>query len=334
MIAFSRKGYSMYLIPIFFGFVLDLIIGDPYRCPHPIRLIGTGISKGEIITRKIFPKTSRGEYLAGLCLSIIILLLSFLVPALILYFAFKISVWLAIALETFMCYQLIAMKCLKNESCKVYAELMRDDLDSAREKVSMIVGRDTGFLDKGGITKATVETVAENTSDGVIAPLLFMSIGGAPLAFFYKAVNTLDSMIGYKNEKYLNFGRFAAKLDDVLNFIPARFSAYLMIAASWILNLNPRNAYMIYRRDRFNHASPNSAQTEAVCAGALGIQLAGNAYYFGKLYEKPTIGDANREIETEDIRRTNRLLYSTAFLCIPFCLAIRLGVCSFIGVIV
>jgi adenosylcobinamide-phosphate synthase len=211
---------------------------------------------------------------------------------------------------------------LKTESMRVYKELQKEDITSARKAVSMIVGRDVEGLNQEGIVKATVETVAENTADGVVAPLIFMAIGGAPLGFLYKSINTMDSMIGYKNEKYMNFGTFAAKLDDVANYLPARVSAILMIVAAAILRLDYKNAYKIFRRDRFNHASPNSAQTESVCAGALQIQLAGDAFYFGKLHKKKTIGDSIRPIEAQDIVKANQLLYGTAILCLVLCLLV------------
>ena len=214
----------------------------------------------------------------------------------------------------FWCYQLLAGKCLKDESRKVYVQLVNHNLEGARHAVSMIVGRDTGNLSEAGVTKAAVETVAENTSDGVIAPLIFMLIGGVPLGFFYKAVNTMDSMVGYKNEKYLHFGRFAAKMDDVWNYIPSRISALLMIASAWIFRMDYKRAWAVWKRDRRKHASPNSAQTEAVCAGALQVQLAGDAYYFGKLYPKETIGDDVRPIEPEDILRAGNLMDGTALL--------------------
>ena len=199
-------------------------------------------------------------------------------------------------------------------------------LQEARYAVSMIVGRDTQCLTEEGVTKAAVETVAENTSDGVIAPMVCMAVGGVPLMFLYKGINTMDSMLGYKNDKYLYFGRCAAKLDDVVNYIPARISGWLMAAATAFVGMDTKNAVKIYRRDRRNHASPNSAQTEAAMAGALDVQLAGNAYYFGKLYEKPTIGDALRPIEPEDIRRANRLLYGTAVLGAVLCTGLRLAI--------
>ena len=216
--------------------------------------------------------------------------------------------------EGFMCYQILAVKSLKTESDKVYRALKEEGIEAGRNAVSMIVGRDTDSLDEVGVTKAAVETVAENTSDGVIAPLFYMMIGGAVLGFAYKAINTMDSMIGYKNEKYQYFGTAAARLDDAANYIPARLSAWLMIGAAGILGLDWRNAIRIYQRDRHNHKSPNAAQTESVMAGALDIRLAGNAWYFGKLYEKPSIGDAIRAVEPEDIRRSHKLLYGTAVL--------------------
>ena len=200
---------------------------------------------------------------------------------------------------------------------KVYKALKKDDLEGARYAVSMIVGRDTQVLDATGVAKAAVETVAENTSDGVIAPLIYLAIGGPILGFMYKAINTMDSMVGYKNDKYMYFGRCAAKLDDVVNYIPARISALLMIAVSFLPGkaYDGKGAWRIWRRDRRKHASPNSAQTEAVCAGSLGVQLAGDASYFGKIVKKPTIGDAHRPVEYEDIKRANGLLYRTAILC-------------------
>lgn len=221
-----------------------------------------------------------------------------------------------------MTYQILAVKCLKVESMKVYQSLTKEGIEEARKAVAMIVGRDTAVLDGTGVAKAAIETVAENTSDGVIAPMLYTALGGPVLGFLYKAVNTMDSMIGYKNEKYLNFGRTAAKLDDVCNYLPSRISAYLMIAAAYLggSDFSGKGAYRIYKRDRRNHASPNSAQTESVCAGALGIQLAGDAVYFGKVVKKPHIGDDTRPVEYEDIRRANRLMYLTAWLGETGCL--------------
>lgn len=308
------------VLPLLLGFILDLIIGDPHNWPHPIRLIGIAIEKFELFFRYFSSKSKDGEFAAGVAMAICIMVFSFLIPAAILWIAYKIHLILGLVIETIMCYQILAVKALKTESMKVYSELEKNDVEGARQKVSMIVGRDTAHLTEEGIIKATVETVAENTSDGTVAPMIFMAIGGAPLGFLYKAVNTMDSMIGYKNDRYLYFGRFAAKLDDVLNFIPARLSGIFMIIASLFCGLDFKNAIKIFKRDRFNHASPNSAQTEAVCAGALNVQLAGNAYYFGKLYEKKTIGDKIRPIEKRDIILSNRLLYGTAWITLMVCM--------------
>ena len=233
--------------------------------------------------------------------------------------------------EAFLTYQILAAKCLRVESMKVYKALKTGSLKEARRAVSMIVGRDTANLSEEGVTCAAVETVAENASDGVIAPMLYLAIGGPVLGLVYKAINTMDSMIGYKNERYLDFGRAAAKLDDFVNYLPSRISARLMIFACHFLgsSFDAPEAERIYLRDRLKHASPNSAQTESVCAGALGIQLAGDASYFGKLVHKPTIGDAKRAIEPEDIRRANRLMYGAAILCLLICLIVMLLICYF-----
>lgn len=298
------------------GFILDLLIGDPHFLYHPIRLVGNLISVTEKGLRKIFPKTEKGELTAGVFLVLIVTGISTAVPCLLLYGARRLNPWLYFAVQTVMCYQLLATRSLKDESMKVCDRLKAEDLPGARYAVSMIVGRDTQVLDETGVTKAAVETVAENTSDGIIAPMLFLAIGGAGFGYFYKSINTMDSMVGYKNEKYLYFGRAAAKLDDVVNFLPSRISALLMIAACTFTGLDRKNAFRIWKRDRFNHASPNSAQTEAVMAGALGVQLAGDAWYFGTFCKKKTIGDAIRPVEYEDIRRANRLLYGTAVLAL------------------
>lgn len=296
------------------GFLLDLLFGDPVWMYHPIRLIGALITKMEGVLRKLSGTGEKNLLFAGGVLWVAVAGISTVVPLVVLYAAGSLSPWLRYVLESVMCYQLLATKSLKTESMKVYDRLRANDVEGARKAVSMIVGRDTKSLDSEGITKAAVETVAENTSDGIVAPLLYILIGGAPLGFFYKAANTMDSMVGYKNENYLYFGRVAAKADDLCNFLPARISALLMIAAAALLGMDVSGAWNIYVRDRFKHASPNAAQTEAVCAGALQIQLAGNAYYFGKLYEKEYIGDPVRPVEREDIRRSNRLLYGTAIL--------------------
>ncbi len=312
------------LIAVIIGFILDLIVGDPHWLPHPIRLIGYLISKGEKAIRRLLPVTKNGEFIGGIILTVIIATIAFFVPLLMLYFAGKVSVALKVSIHAIFCYQILATRSLRTESMRVYYQLVKNDITNARKYLSWIVGRDTEKLTEEGITKATVETIAENTSDGVIAPMIFIALGGAPLGFLYKAVNTLDSMIGYKNEKYLYFGRFAAKLDDVFNFIPAIISAYIMIGASFITRLDYKNAYRIYKRDKRKHSSPNSAKTESVCAGALNVQLAGDAYYFGKLVKKQTIGDKNRTIDVKDILITNRLMYVTAISAVVLMCGIRL----------
>lgn len=305
------------------GFVLDLLIGDPHFIPHPVRLIGLLISfcdkrlncdAGYNISEK---KLNLIKYKRGMLLAFTVIFATFAISVIIIVAAYSINLYAGVIAEAVMTWQILATKCLRVESMRVYDALRTDGVDAGRRAVSMIVGRDTSVLDAAGVTRAAVETIAENTSDGVIAPMLYTAIGGPVLGFVYKAVNTMDSMLGYKNDKYMYFGRFAARLDDVVNFIPARISAYLMIAAAFIggRHFDGKNAYRIFKRDRFNHASPNSAQTESVCAGALRVQLAGDAVYFGKLVKKKYIGDGLREIEYEDIKRANRLMYITAFLC-------------------
>ena len=304
-----------HIIALFGGFLLDLLVGDPHWMPHPIRLIGSVIAKCSKWNRAELKKGE--QFWRGVAMTILVVCLTAVVAAAILVAGYWLHPFAGCIIEGIMTYQILATKCLKVESMKVYKALKKDDLEGARYAVSMIVGRDTQVLDATGVAKAAVETVAENTSDGVIAPLIYLAIGGPILGFMYKAINTMDSMVGYKNDKYMYFGRFAARLDDVVNFIPARISAYLMIAAAFIggRQFDGKNAYRIFKRDRFNHASPNSVQTESVCAGALRVQLAGDAVYFGKIVKKKYIGDGLREIEYEDIKRANRLMYITAFLC-------------------
>lgn len=312
-----------HIIAFIAGFVLDLLIGDPHFIPHPVRLIGSLISfldkrlNSDVKYNSSENEANLTKYKRGVLLAFTVIFATFAVSVIILVAVYSINLYAGIIAEAVMTWQILATKCLRVESMRVYDALRTDGVDAGRRAVSMIVGRDTSVLDEAGVTRAAVETIAENTSDGVIAPMLYTAIGGPVLGFVYKAVNTMDSMLGYKSDKYMYFGRFAARLDDVVNFIPARISAYLMIIAAFIggRQFDGRNAYCIFKRDRFNHASPNSAQTESVCAGALRVQLAGDAVYFGKLVKKKYIGDGLREIEYEDIKRANRLMYITAFLC-------------------
>lgn len=295
------------------GYAADLIFGDPRWLYHPVRLIGNLIALLEKLIRKIMPVSKAGELAGGFITVVLVLLLCGIVPWVLLHLVFGLNVVAGVILEAFMCYQLLAVKSLKDESMKVYDALTGSTIEDARKAVSMIVGRDTQNLDQKGVAKAAIETVAENFSDGVIAPMFYMFIGGPVLMYIYKGINTMDSMLGYKNDKYIYFGRCAAKLDDAANFIPSRLAALLLIAAAYIGGFNGKGAVKIFKRDRFNHASPNSAQTESAAAGALDIQLAGNAYYFGKLYEKPTMGDSVKEPEAEDIKRVNKLMYIGSF---------------------
>lgn len=317
-----------HILAFFSGFLLDLLLGDPYWLPHPIRLIGSLISGLEKKLRNgKAERNSRNELKDGALLVFSVLTITVCVTAILIFAAYHIHPYFGVLTETVMTYQILATKCLKVESMKVCHCLQTEGLEAARKAVSMIVGRDTSVLDEEGVAKAAIETVAENTSDGVIAPMLYTALGGPIAGFFYKAVNTMDSMVGYKNEKYLYFGRAAARLDDLVNYIPSRISAWLMICAAFIggKSYSGRQAYKIYKRDNRKHASPNSAQTESVCAGALGIRLAGDACYFGKTVKKPFIGDACRSVEYEDIKRVNKLMYITAWLCEMICLTVMAG---------
>lgn len=301
-------------LPLICGFVLDMIVGDPYWLPHPIRAVGRLISLLEKLAR------SGGDLaLNGVLLGVSVVLITTSAAFAVLLIGYRLNLWLGFVIESVMCCYLIAARCLTVESGKVRRALESGDVEAARKAVSMIVGRDTSVLDEKGIARAAVETVAENTSDGVTAPIMYIGLFGAAGGFFYKAVNTMDSIIGYKNERYRELGRFAAKFDDVMNFIPSRLTALIMIAAAFILGLDGRGAFRIWRRDRLKHASPNSAQTEAAAAGALGLRLAGDAYYFGELHHKEYIGDHVREIEPHDIACVNRLMYLTsAFTALIF----------------
>ena len=313
--------WSLYALLI--GFGIDLLMGDPHSIPHPVVGIGKLISFLEKGLRRMFPKTDGGEIAAGGVLWVLVAVICTALPAGILFLCHRISPWLRLTVESIMCWQILATKALKDESMKVYTALESGDLEKSRHAVSMIVGRDTARLDDAGVTRAAVETVAENTSDGVVAPMLFLALGGAPLGFFYKAVNTMDSMLGYVEPPYKNIGLIPAKMDDAANFLPSRLSALLMLAAGFLLGLDGKNGWRIFRRDRFNHASPNSAQTESVCAGLLGVRLAGDAWYHGVLHKKKYIGDDTRDITHRDILLACRLLYLTAFLTLLLCTLVK-----------
>lgn len=306
---------------ILLGFILDTIIGDPYKLPHPIRWIGSFISILEKLCRKI-AKSNTMLMILGAILVFIVVFVSGGITLLVLKLA-SFNKYAYTIVSSVICYYMLAGKSLKTESMKVYKAFENNDTEGARKAVSMIVGRDTQSLTKEGIIKAAVETVAENSSDGVVAPLIYILIFGPVGGVVYKAVNTMDSMIGYVEEKYFYIGKFAAKLDDVLNYIPARISGILVIISAFILRYDYKNAFMIFKRDRRKHASPNSAQTESAMAGALGVQLAGDATYFGVVHKKPYIGDKKREIENEDIKRANDIMYTMTIICLVVGLVIR-----------
>lgn len=313
------------------GFLLDLLLADPAWMPHPVVSMGKAIAALEKGLRSRFPRTPEGERWAGRLLAAALPVGTAVICGGVCLLARRLHPAAGFVVETVWCWQALALRGLAKESGRVYRELARGDLPAARLAVGRIVGRDTRALTAEGVTRAAVETVAENFSDGVAAPLFWMLLGGAPLALVYKSINTMDSMVGYKNDRYLHFGRAAARLDDVANYLPARLAALLWIAGAFLTGQDGRNAWRIWRRDRRNHASPNSAQTESTCAGALGIQLAGPAVYFGKQYDKPTIGDALRPVEPEDILRANRMLYAAGLLALAAGLALRTAVWAWMG---
>jgi len=311
------------IVVVFMGFLLDCIFGDPVYRFHPVRIMGKFISVWE----KVFKNDKQNKivsFISGMILSLLLVAFSFALPFILLFFLYRIHIAAGLVVEIFFCYQIFAAKALKDESMKVYYELEKNDIPQARLFLSYIVGRDTQNLNEEEISKAAVETIAENLSDGVIAPMIYMFLGGAPLGFAYKAVSTLDSMIGYRNEKYAYFGKFAARMDDVINFISSRISAVIMIFASFICRLNVKQAWKIFLRDRYNHKSPNSAQTESVCAGALGVSLSGDNYYKGVLVKKPKIGDSLRPAVKGDIKLANKLMYATTLTGLFIGIVIRI----------
>ncbi|WP_343209153.1 adenosylcobinamide-phosphate synthase CbiB [Anaerolentibacter hominis] len=309
------------------GSILDLLFGDPVYSFHPVRLMGNWIHVSEKLLRRMWNGTPRRELAGGILLVFAVLIPWVLLPAAALFFAYQAYWLLGFAMESIFCYQLLAARCLRDESSKVVLALKENGLEAAREQLSMIVGRETENLSEAGVLRAAVETVAENASDGAVAPVFYMALLGAPGMFFYKAVNTMDSMVGYKNERYLYFGRAAARLDDILNFIPSRLSALAMIVVCPLLKLDRKGALRTYKRDGGKHESPNSARTESVCAGALGIRLGGPAFYFGSKKDKSWLGDELRVIEPEDVCRANRLFYASFFLLLILLFLLRLSLC-------
>lgn len=301
------------MVAFWIGYFADLIFGDPYWMPHPIRLIGKLIEWTENTIRK-FAKKDTPLKIGGVVLLVAVVSVSFAVPFAILKIAKGISPYLGLALEALMVYQILATRCLDVETAKVRRKLEENDLQGARHAISMLVSRDTEKMEREDIIKAAVETMTENIVDGIISPMFYIAIGGAPLGFAFKAVNTLDSMVGYKNEKYMNLGWASAKFDDLANYIPARITAGLVIAASFVLKLDYKNAVKILARDKRNHSSPNSPLSEAPAAGALRIQLGGKAWYFGEMSIKPTMGDPLEVPEVSHIRKSSYLMYMTSFI--------------------
>ena len=307
-----REWIFLQTAALIVGFIIDCFVGDPYCIPHPVIGIGKWIS---LFDKKLRRGNSNPKDVSRGGLTVVLVaLISTVVPALVLLLAWVIHPIAYFVVNSIMCWQILAARQLLKEGQKVQRALEKGDTEGARYAVSMIVGRDTDVLDEDGIARAAVETVAENASDGVIAPLIWMILFGAVGGFFYKSINTMDSMLGYKNEKYLYFGRTAAKTDDVVNYIPARISGLLMVITAPIVGLDSRNAWEIFCRDRYKHASPNSAQTESACAGALGLRLAGDAIYGGVVHKKEYIGDPLRGIEPKDITRAGRLMYAASVI--------------------
>lgn len=315
-------GHWTVLLP---AILLDLILGDPHWMPHPVRWMGAMIAGLEKVLRSLLPKTPGGERLGGTLIALLVGGAFCGGSALLLWGLARISPWLAWGVEVWLTYQLLAARALERESMAVYPCLIRGDLPAARTAISRIVGRDTQSLDEAGVAKAAVETVAENTCDGVVAPLIFLWLGGLPLGMLYKAVSTMDSMVGYRNARYQFFGWAGARLDDLFNLIPARLAGLSMCLAAAVLpGYSGRGALRVFLRDRKQHKSPNSAHTEAACAGALGIQLAGDASYGGKLVQKPTLGDPLRPVEPQDIPRACRLMYADAILVLALLAGVNL----------
>ena len=310
------------------GCVLDLLIGDPHGFPHIVTGMGHLISWLESRLRPLFPAEKKGELAAGALLTLITAAVCTALPALLLRAFYRLNSAFGFAAECFLCCQLLAARSLRDESLKVARDLESGDMDKARRDLSMIVGRETKNLDEAGIIRAAVETVAENTADGVVAPLLWTGLFGTAGGCFCKAVSTMDSMIAYKNKKYLWFGACAARLDDAVCFIPARLAGLLMVLTAPLCGLDGRNAWKIFRRERLKHASPNAAHTEAACAGALDIQINGPAVYEGRVENKPFVGDPLRPVEIADIRRAHRLLFASSAASALLALALRALICS------
>ncbi len=299
------------VIKIWIAYILDLVFGDPQNIIHPVQIIGKMISLGEKILLKE-KSGSRYKFFAGIILNIFVVSITYGLTCLI-YKSSKTSGVFTL-IEIYLMYTVFSVNSLAREGNRVYNILKEGNIEKARKDLSYLVSRDTETMDEKMIIRSTMETISENTVDGIVAPMFYMFLGGLPLAMTYKAINTLDSMVGYKNEKYMDFGKFSAKIDDVANFIPARITGVLIVAASMILRYNYKNSLKMFIRDRKNHSSPNSAHAEASVAGALGVQFGGRVSYFGKEADKPTIGDKIKDFELEDIKKNIKIMYITSFL--------------------
>ena len=315
------------VIKIWIAYILDLIFGDPQNIIHPVQIIGKMISLGEKILLKE-KSGSRYKFFAGIILNIFVVSITYGLTCLI-YKSSKISGVFTL-IEIYLMYTVFSVNSLAREGNRVYNILKEGNIEKARKDLSYLVSRDTETMDEKMIIRSTMETISENTVDGIVAPMFYMFLGGLPLAMTYKAINTLDSMVGYKNERYMDFGKFSAKIDDIANFIPARITGVLIVAASMILRYNYKNSLKMFIRDRKNHSSPNSAHAEASVAGALGVQFGGRVSYFGKEADKPTIGDKIKDFELEDIKKNIKIMYITSFLSLVLFSVILVGICFLI----
>ena len=315
------------VIKIWIAYILDLIFGDPQNIIHPVQIIGKIISLGEKILLKE-KSGSRYKFFAGIILNIFVVSITYGLTCLI-YKSSKISGVFTL-IEIYLMYTVFSVNSLAREGNRVYNILKEGNIEKARKDLSYLVSRDTETMDEKMIIRSTMETISENTVDGIVAPMFYMFLGGLPLAMTYKAINTLDSMVGYKNEKYMDFGKFSAKIDDVANFIPARITGVLIVAASMILRYNYKNSLKMFIRDRKNHSSPNSGHAEAGVAGALGVQFGGRVSYFGKEVDKPVIGDKIKDFELEDIKKNIKIMYAASFLSLVVFSVISLGICFLI----
>ena len=317
------------VIKIWIAYVLDLIFGDPQNIIHPVQIIGKMISSGEkFLLGENSGLSRKYKFFAGMILNITVISLTYGITYLIRRTS-ENSIILTVA-EIYLMYTVFSINSLAREGNRVYNILKEGNIERARKDLSYLVSRDTGTMDEKMIIRSIMETISENTVDGIVAPMMYMFLGGLPLSMTYKAINTLDSMVGYKNEKYMDFGKFSAKLDDVANFIPARITGILIVIASMILGYDYKNSLKIFIRDRKNHSSPNSGHAEAGVAGALGVQFGGKVSYFGKEVDKPVIGDKIKNFELEDIKKNIKIMYATSFLSLTVFSVISLGICFLI----